>query len=110
MANNNHVRAISFSVTIETPMHKPLVLFKTRDKHQLEEIFITLRDNEQNLDYKKNYDRCHAILKYAHSCWGTLKDVSNNFNTVSLTFAFDSIEGLTAFEKGLQKAVERVTM
>lgn len=110
MANNNHVRAISFSVTIETPMHKPLVLFKTRDKHQLEEIFITLRDNEQNLDYKKNYDRYHAILKYAHSCWGTLKDVSNNFNTVSLTFAFDSIEGLTAFEKGLQKAVERVTM
>lgn len=110
MANNTQVMATSFSATIEAPMHKPLVLFKGRDKHQWEAIFISLRDNEPDIDYRRNYDRCCAILKYAYSCWGDLKDVSNGRNTVSFTFVFDSIECLTVFEKDLQKAVEGATM
>ena len=110
MANNTQVMVTSFSTTIEAPMHKPLVLFKGRDELQWEAIFINLRDNEPNLDYRRNYDRCRAILKYAYSCWGTLKDVSNGRNVVSFTFVFDSIEGLTAFDKDLQKAVEGATM
>ena len=43
MANyNNELKVTSFTITIEAPMHKPLVLFKGRDTHQWEEIFINL--------------------------------------------------------------------
>ena len=111
MANyNNELKVTSFTITIEAPMHKPLVLFKGRDTHQWEEIFINLRDNEKHYAYKRNYDRCRALLKFAYSCWGSLKEVSNGRDVIIFTFEFDSIEGLSIFEKELQKAVEGATM
>lgn len=107
---NTQVKATNFSVTIEAPMHKPLVTFKESDIHQLEDTFAYFRDLEQNIVYKRNYDRCRAILKYANSCWGNLENISNADDAIEFIFTFDSIEGLTAFEKDLQKCVEGATM
>lgn len=107
---NNRLKIISATVTIEAPMHRPVILFKGRDIHQWEAIFIGLRDNEQSIAYKRNYDRCRALLKYAYSCWGDLKEVSNGNGSIIFTFKFDSIDGLKTFEKDLQKAVEGATM
>lgn len=106
----NVLEPTSFAITIEASMHKPLVLFKDRDIHQWETIFINLRDKEKHYAYKRNYDRCRALLKFAYSCWGSLKEVSNGRDVIIFTFEFDSIEGLSTFEKEFKKAVEGATM
>ena len=110
--SNSRLKITSATVTIEAPMHSPVELFKGRDIHQWEAIFIGLRDNEKNIAYKRNYDRCRALLKYAYSLWGDLKEVSNGQGSIIFTFKFDGLDELYVFEKDLPKAmeVEGVTM
>ena len=104
---NVEPKITAFTITIESPMHRPVELFKGRDIPQWETIFINLRNNEQNSVYKRNYDICRAILQYAYSCWGSLKEVSNGLSTLIFTFSFDPIDGLTVFERDLKKVVEK---
>ena len=108
--SNNKLKITSATVTIEAPIHRPVVLFKRRDIFQWEGIFVLHRDNERNIAYKRNYDRCRALLNYAYSCGGDLKEVSNGNGSIIFTFKFDSIDALETFEKDLQKAVEGATM
>ncbi len=111
MANcNNILKITSATVTVEAPMHRPLILFRGRDICHWENIFISLRDNEQNIDYKRNYDRCRALLKYAYSCWGDLMEISNGDGNVIFIFKFDSVSAVKAFEKNFCKDVEGATM
>ncbi len=110
MASNIQAKATSFSVTVETPIHEHLVLFKDRTTNEWEDIFISRRDKEQNPVYKRNYDRCRAILKYSSSCSGKLENISNGCNAIIFTFVFSSIELLNTFVKDLNEAVETSTM
>lgn len=106
VGSNNILKITSATVTVEAPMHCSIELLTGRDIHHWKNFFINLRDNESNISYKKNYERCRALLCYAYSFWGELIKVSNEKGSVAFTFQFDSLDRLEPFEKDLQESVE----
>ena len=105
-----NIAITSVKIDIEVPMHKSIIIFTDHTINQWETTFINLRDNEKNVNYKRNYDRCRALLKYAYSFWAELDNISNKSGKLVFTFKFHSIEGLTNFEKDLYRAVNGATM
>lgn len=106
ISSNKTLRITSATVNVEVPMHTQINLFKERELYQWVAFFTNLRDNEQNTAYKRNYDRCQFLLKYAYSFWGELKEVSNGKESIIFTFKFDDISKLNVFIKDLPNDVE----
>ena len=104
----------SFTVTVEVPMHRRLILvsiYKSRNNiQQWEDIFRSLRDDEEVYECKRNYDICRALLKYAYAESGELNELSNGKNCLIFTLNFDKIEALNTFVKNLNRAVEGATI
>lgn len=102
-------RAVSSSITISVPIYKPICIFANIDIHQWENIFIKLRDDTNEIEWKRDYDRCRATIKWAYTCGATLENVANLVDVdeynVAFTFAFTHFKDMCEFYYNLTDSV-----
>lgn len=102
-------KVTSFTVTVEVPMCQP-VCFSCTTVEQWEDLFTYLRNNAQTRNFKRNYERCLALLEYACSFSGTLKRISNHPGALAFVFEFESFTLLRSFVEKILTNVKDVTI
>ena len=95
----------NFTVTVEIRMARTVLLFKP-DRDNWQEYFIKLRDGTADDELNKNYDECRALVKWAETARGTIREVKSEKRMVSFIVSFDRIEDLEDFTDNFYICVE----
>lgn len=98
-----------YDALVMVPVPKAISL-KKLPLEELEEYFISKRDDESVFSLRKAYDTCRAVLKWASTCNGNVVECAigrddSGAPTVDFLFTFCSYEEIKAFEKDFKVCV-----
>ena len=97
-----------FTVTVEVPINKLILISERFDVIELEKQFFRIYAKEQEPEAKKNYRRCYIIFKLAHMYYGGLKTYANVACGIQFTIAFKTLDQLSNFLEDLNKSFKNI--
>ena len=87
-----------YAITVSIPFASPLVIIMNQAIDQAISYFISLRDAENDLIRKNEYDRVRAFLRWAACCSASLEDINNPDQKLLIKLNFTNMSDMIEFQ------------